>query len=95
MWICGGMFCDYQEKSAEGSRYRKLSSKVCITPWGPRREEKQRLSMGIQGSHPLRVRVINWLECCHCMNVVQVDESLRFMKAIGVDTDSATFKQVL
>jgi hypothetical protein len=29
------------------------------------------------------------------MNVVQVDESLRFMKAIGVDTDSATFKQVL
>ena len=38
-----------QEKSDEGSRYRKLASKV--------------------------------------------DESLRFMKAIGVDTDSATFKQ--
>jgi 3-deoxy-D-arabino-heptulosonate 7-phosphate (DAHP) synthase class II len=38
-----------QEKSEEGSRYRKLASKV--------------------------------------------DESLRFMKAIGVDTDSATFKQ--
>jgi len=40
-----------QEKSEEGSRYRKLASKV--------------------------------------------DESLRFMKAIGVDTESATFKQAL
>jgi len=40
---------DFVEKSEEGSRYRKLASKV--------------------------------------------DESLRFMKAIGVDTESATFKQ--
>lgn len=40
---------DFVEKSDEGSRYRKLASKV--------------------------------------------DESLRFMKAIGVDTESATFKQ--
>lgn len=39
----------HQEKSEEGSRYRKLASKV--------------------------------------------DESLRFMKAIGVNTESATFKQ--
>lgn len=40
---------DFVEKSDEGSRYRKLASKV--------------------------------------------DESLRFMKAIGVNTESATFKQ--
>jgi ABC-type multidrug transport system fused ATPase/permease subunit len=43
------MILHQQEKSEEGSRYRKLASKV--------------------------------------------DESLRFMRAIGVDTDSATFKQ--